>query len=105
VFGKLAVMSPSVWWDQRSILETVRAHGADIRPRIWLDTGTAEGESAQPAVADARLLRDALVERGWREGTDLTYREFPGAGHNEEAWGGRFGDVLRYFFATESRPL
>jgi predicted alpha/beta superfamily hydrolase len=98
VFGKLAVMSPSVWWDQRSILEMVRAYKAPARPRIWLDTGTEEGESAQQAVDDTRLLRDALVEKGWREGVDLSYAEFAGAGHNEVAWGGRFGEVLRYFF-------
>jgi len=98
VFGKLAVMSPSVWWDQRSILTMVRAYKASARPRIWLDTGTEEGESAQQALEDTRLLRDALVENGWREGVDLSYMEFTGAGHNELAWGGRFGDVLRYFF-------
>jgi len=98
VFGKLAVMSPSVWWDRRSILEMVRAYEANVRPRIWLDTGTEEGESSQQVAADAQLLRDALVERGWREGTDLRYTEFAGAGHNEQAWGGRFGEVLRYFF-------
>jgi len=98
VFGKLAVMSPSVWWDQRSIIEMVRAFKARARPRIWLDTGTEEGESAQQAVDDTRLLRDALVEKGWREGVDLSYAEFTGAGHNELAWGGRFGEVLRYFF-------
>jgi enterochelin esterase-like enzyme len=100
VFGKLAVMSPSVWWDQRSILEMVRAYQAAMRPRIWLDTGTDEGESAQQAVTDARLLRDKLVEKGWREGVDLSYAEFTGAGHNELAWGGRFGRVLRYFFGN-----
>jgi predicted alpha/beta superfamily hydrolase len=98
VFGKLAVMSPSVWWDQRSILKIVRAYKAPARPRVWLDTGTEEGESAQQALADTRLLRDALLEKGWREGVDLSYAEFTGAGHNELAWGGRFGEVLRYFF-------
>jgi predicted alpha/beta superfamily hydrolase len=100
VFGRLAVMSPSVWWDRRSILEMVRACDVAMRPRIWLDTGTAEGEAALQVAADARLLRDTLVERGWHEGTDLRYTEYSGAGHNEQAWGGRFGDVLRYFFGA-----
>jgi hypothetical protein len=68
------------------------------RPRIWLDVGTAEGGSAQQVLDDARLLRDALVERGWREGADLNYAEFSGAEHSEWAWGARFGQVLRYFF-------
>ncbi len=102
VFGKVAALSPSVWWDQRSILVIVRASRAPDRPRIWLDAGTGEGEFQQVA-ADARLLRDALVKQGWREGTDLGYTEVDGAGHNERAWGARFGDVLRYFFDAEAQ--
>jgi predicted alpha/beta superfamily hydrolase len=94
VFGKVAVMSPSVWWDQRSILEMVRRFHGGKRPRIWLDTGTEEGDKPQQVVEDARLLRDVLAERGWREGEDLLHREYAGAGHNERAWGARFGDVL-----------
>jgi predicted alpha/beta superfamily hydrolase len=101
VFGKLAVMSPSVWWDQRSILEMVRAYKHSTRPRVWLDAGTEEGEFPQQVVADVRLLRDALVERGWREGVDLRYTEFSGDGHNERAWGRRFREVLRYFFGKQ----
>ena len=95
VFGKLAVISPSVWWDERSILEVLREARLGARPRIWLDAGTAEGDGT---IADLRLLRDALLERGWREGVDLCYREIPGAGHNEQAWGARFGDVLECLF-------
>jgi predicted alpha/beta superfamily hydrolase len=98
VFGKLAVMSPSVWWDQRSILEMVRLYKAPVRPRIWLDTGTEEGEFPQQVVADTRLLRDSLKEKGWREGVDLSYVEIAGAAHNERAWGARLGGVLRYLF-------
>lgn len=94
VFGKVAVMSPSVWWDQRSILGMVRRFSGGTHPRIWLDTGTEEGDAPRQVVEDARLLRDVLEERGWHEGTDLLYREFVGAGHNEGAWAARFGDVL-----------
>ncbi len=100
VFGKVAVMSPSVWWDQRSILGMVRRFQGTVRPRIWLDTGTDEGNSAQQVVDDARLLRDVLAESGWREGGDLLYREFAGAGHNEAAWGSRFGELLTWLFGA-----
>lgn len=98
VFGKLAVLSPSVWWHERSILEMVRRSHLASRPRIWLDAGTEEGEGV---IADLRVLRDALSEKGWREGVNLSYREVSGAGHNEHAWGARFGDVLRYLFPSE----
>jgi hypothetical protein len=43
------------------------------------------------------------VEKGWREGADLLCTVVHGAGHNEHAWGARFGDVLRYLFPSERR--
>ncbi len=95
VFGKIAVMSPSLWWDHRSILNAITQQGAKPHLRIWLDMGTAEG---------ARYLRDAdtlerlLLNRGWRSGVDLVYKKAEGAVHDERAWSGRFGDVLRFLF-------
>jgi predicted alpha/beta superfamily hydrolase len=43
VFGKLALMSPSLWWDQRSVLEAVERQATKPDLKIWLDMGTAEG--------------------------------------------------------------
>jgi predicted alpha/beta superfamily hydrolase len=103
VFGKAAVMSPSVWWDRRVILHRVEAYTAAGRPRIWLDTGTEEGNSPHHVLEDARRLRDGLVEKGWREGVDLKYCEVNGAGHNEHAWAARFGWVLQYLFPAYNR--
>ena len=101
VFGRLAILSPSVWWDNRSILELVRAYKAASRARIWLDAGTQEGDAPHQVIQDLRLLREALVAKGWREGEDLCVSEIGGAGHNEGAWAARFGEVLRYLFPRE----
>lgn len=98
VFGKLAIMSPSVWWDSHSILQIVRNYSSRVRPSIWLDTGTAEGNAPERTVHEARLLRDALVEKGWREGRDLSYCESEGACHNEDAWAARFSLVLQHLY-------
>ena len=38
-----------------------------IHPRIWLDTGTGEGDYPERVVEDARLLGDALLRRKWSE--------------------------------------
>jgi predicted alpha/beta superfamily hydrolase len=103
VFGRLALLSPSVWWDNRSILEMVRAYKFDGRARIWLDSGTDEGDAPEQAVTDLKLLRNALTEKGWCEGVDLRCSEVPGAGHNERAWGARFGDVLQFLFPRVPR--
>ncbi len=71
--------------------------------RLWVDIGTAEDKDGV-AVKDTQALRDALVERGWKTGTDLAYREAEGAGHNEPAWAARFGDVLVFLFPSAPSP-
>lgn len=95
VFGKLAVLSPSVWWDNRVILKLVRLTDPKPRLLIWLDIGTREGGTT---VRDARALRDELLRSGWVLGSDLQYAEIPEAGHNEAAWAERVGPFLRYLF-------
>jgi len=97
-FGQLALLSPSVWWDGRSIIAAVRGYQSRSLPRIWLDAGMEEGDDPELALRDARLLRDALVEQGWNQGTDMEYREIKGGEHNEAAWAARFGAVLKYLF-------
>ncbi len=95
VFGNLAVLSPSVWWDNRRILREVEALRARPRTRIWLDMGTAEGAHA---TNNSRLLRDALVAKGWTLRKDLKYFEAVGGQHNELAWATRVGPFLRFLF-------
>lgn len=94
-FGKLAVLSPSVWWDDRVILKELAALGCKTQQRIWLDAGTAEGDEV---IADARRLRDLLVQKGWALGTDLSYLEAEGGAHNERSWSDRVGPVLQFLF-------
>ncbi len=97
VFGKLAVLSPSIWWNRRVILQRVRSLDAKADLRIWIDVGTAEGEQT---VKDAAMLRDALVARGWVPDLDLKYLEAEGAGHNELAWAERVGPLLKFLFPS-----
>lgn len=94
-FGRLAVLSPSIWWDERVILREVEALRHKPTFRIWLDAGTAEGEVV---LADVRALRDALVAKGWVVGEDLAYLEAPGGEHNEQSWGVRVEPMLKYLF-------
>lgn len=102
VFGRLAVFSPSVWWNHRAILDLVNEATAKLnapRPRIWLDIGTAEGRRA---VADADLLDRRLRIRGWRIGVDLKYTRIPSATHDETSWGDRAGDAISYLFPAQA---
>lgn len=94
-FGKLAVLSPSVWWDNRVILKEVEAIPGKLPERIWLDAGVREGERT---LADARSLRDALIKKGWTLGEDLSYLEAADGEHNERSWGARVAPMLEFLF-------
>jgi len=119
VFGKLAVLSPSVWWDNKAILKIIaqsknhnsrfgiqssrhRSHPAQSHPglKIWISMGTEESKTG---VRDANLLSNALVEQGWREGSDLHYEVIEGGKHNEAAWAERVEPVLKYLFPSEAQ--
>jgi predicted alpha/beta superfamily hydrolase len=100
VFSRLAVLSPSVWWDQRVILREVDALPSKLPFRIWLDAGTAEGEEV---LRDSRALRDALVKKGWVEGQDLLYHEAEGGGHNERSWATRVGPFLKFLYPVKAK--
>lgn len=122
-FGKLGVLSPSVWWDKRTILDDVRSLPDHLPLRIWLDMGTAEG---QIHVRDTDLLCHLLERKGWHldarstppqpsglrraasvfertrhpvnTDADLHYERVSGGLHNEAAWAARFGNVLEFLF-------
>lgn len=95
VFGKLAVMSPSVWWRGRAILKTVAQIQRKPDLKIWLDIGTREGRRT---LADVRALRKALVAREWKRGQDLAYMEAKGGEHSEWAWAQRVAPMLKFLF-------
>ena len=100
VYGRLAILSPSVWWDNRFIVRRIRALARKPGNRIWLSVGTAEGEGVVDA---ARRVRGALVRKGWTEGADLAYAEIEGAPHNEAAWSAVSGDMLKFLFPARQR--
>ncbi len=102
VFSRLAVMSPSVWWRNRTILKTVAALAEKPALRIWLDMGTKESTRAVP---DARALRDALINKGWQLGKDLAYFKAEGGEHTESAWAERVDPMLRFLFPAQKSKV
>ncbi len=101
VFGRVAVVSPSVWWGNNQIVHQVGTLPKKPPLRIWLDIGTKEGGNAEEAkhtVDGARLLKNALVKKGWKLEKDLKYFEAQGAEHNERAWAARVEQILEFLF-------
>jgi predicted alpha/beta superfamily hydrolase len=103
VFRKLAILSSSVRWNNRVILDELRRYQGKERPTIWLDIGKAEGSSPQKTVQDAQALRDALTAKGWKMNVDLRYFEAEAAAHNERAWSQRIGPALEFLFGPGQR--
>ncbi|HSS21629.1 MAG TPA: alpha/beta hydrolase-fold protein [Pyrinomonadaceae bacterium] len=104
VFGRAAMISPSVWFADKHIVRFVDSLLQRPRVRIWLDIGTKEGsnaEEANRAVLDTRLLRDTLIKKGWKLEKDLKYFEAEGAEHNEKAWAARLEPILLFLFGRK----
>ena len=95
IFGRIAALSPSVWWNERVILRFVAAAPVHPHPRIWLDAGTREGGRT---VEDVERFRDVLLSKGWLLERDLHYERVEGAEHNEAAWAQRVGPFLQFLF-------
>jgi len=101
IFGRLAVMSPSVWWNHKSILGYLNEHAPQVweRPRIWLDVGDREG---QKALRDVEHLARRLKANGWKPGETLHFEKVEGGTHDEASWAGRVRLMLRFLFPKSS---
>ncbi len=86
-------MSPSCWFADRAIFPFVAAAPRVPGRKLYLDIGTEEGEAM---VADARRLRDQLLEQGYQVGQELLYLEEEGTMHTESAWAYRLQVALRF---------
>ena len=97
VFGKLAVLSPSVWWNHKSILGYLNERAPQVweRPRMWLDVGDREGART---LRDAELLARRLKANGWIPGDSLHFERVPDGTHDEASWARRVKPVLRFLF-------
>jgi predicted alpha/beta superfamily hydrolase len=91
VFRRGAVMSPSVWWHGREILNELDAYDGPP-PRLWLDVGGREGEEA---LVDVRELRDRIAAKGW---SGVRYYEDRRGDHSERAWARRVRQALEFLF-------
>jgi enterochelin esterase-like enzyme len=94
-FGRIAALSPSVWWNGRVILRFAASAPVQSLPRIWLDIGTREGPRI---VDDVERFRDILIGKGWQLEGNLHYERVEGAEHNEAAWAQRVGPFLQFLF-------
>lgn len=101
VFSRIAVMSPSLWWNRRSMLRMIQK-APKPSLKIWLDIGMSEGLRH---VRDTENLYRILVGLGWQPEVDLKFTRIPNATHDEGAWAARFGEVLRFLFPSSPSAM
>jgi predicted alpha/beta superfamily hydrolase len=94
VFGKLAVVSPSLWVGNGALLKLVSEMPKLPRSRVWVDMGLAEGNE----YLRTRQLAETFRKKGYREGRDFRYFEDPRGEHNEPAWARRAPLMLMFLF-------
>jgi predicted alpha/beta superfamily hydrolase len=99
VFGKLGIVSPSVWVDDRSLLKMVKPLDRKLkRQRVWIDMGTKEGANASKDAAD---LYHSYLGAGFKPNKEVTLVIEPNAEHNELSWSRRMMGILLYLFGTK----
>jgi predicted alpha/beta superfamily hydrolase len=106
VFGRIASMSPSVWWDRSAILRALRGVQKPANTLVWLDMGTQETPSLRGRrgmVQGMERVCDLLVSAGWNHGRDLRCVQAVGAAHTESAWAERVAPMLRFLFPPPRR--
>ena len=90
-FGHAAVLSPSIWFGGREILNFAQ-RARVTRGRLYLDVGTAEGAET---LKNARTLNRLLRKRGYGK-DNLWYLESQGGQHREEDWAWRLPQALEF---------
>ncbi len=92
-FGRLLVMSPSLWWDDGVMLSRVKRHRFAPDTRIWLDAGLKEGRQT---AANARRLRRLLADQ--LDAGNLGGVLDPEGDHSEDSWRRRLPAALTWLF-------
>jgi predicted alpha/beta superfamily hydrolase len=98
VFGRIAAISPSSWWDNDVIVADVKTTpAAPQRPLVvYVDSGqgTADDE------ADTDLLASAYLALGYVDGSTFRHVVQPGAVHSEVYWAQRFPGAMQLVLGT-----
>ena len=110
VFGRLLAFSPIVLDEPmagRELRDFLVHRGFDPGTWVYLDMGDAEELSYidhPDRVVENLADTTAAVANAARPPAHVVSRVIPGAGHDERAWGARFGEVLLWAFAGGQVP-
>jgi len=98
VYGLVAALSPSTWWDSDVIVTLVAGTlPAPMRPLIvYVDSG----QGAVDDEADTNKLAAAYQKLGYVPEVNFRHVVQPGAQHNETYWAERFPGAMQLLLGT-----
>ena len=93
-FGVIGAMSPSVWWDNRTLLGLIAGTTTPRPLRVYVDSG--DSGPSNDGVTDTAALAAAYRSLGYVDATTLKYVVQPGATHTESAWASRLPAAFEF---------
>jgi predicted alpha/beta superfamily hydrolase len=97
VFGKLALLTPQLRANGKTIVEVLGDASALKDKQIYLDTSPEMGAAGNEPVADATALANTLTKAGV-DANRLKFIQFNEPANNEPAWQARFDQVLIWLY-------
>ena len=94
VFGCVAAVSPSLWWNSGSVIERWKTKPPEIR-RLWIDMGDQE----RAGLTDELRRFEKAVQSAY--GPRMHAEVVPGGRHDEPSWSARLGRILTFLFAEK----
>jgi predicted alpha/beta superfamily hydrolase len=105
VFGRVAAVSPSLWWNSRAPLRAFEAFDGPLPLRLWLDAGSEESSREETLTNDltrnVREVAGIARDRGLRDGVTLGTLEDQGAAHNEASWARRLPAIFLFLLGDD----
>jgi predicted alpha/beta superfamily hydrolase len=92
VFGLIGAMSPSVWWNKKSILSIIEE--SNLPQRVYIDSGALGGEMPKEAKEAALLFQRLGLE-------EVMFVLDNDGEHNEKSWARRLPEALAFLFSEE----
>jgi pullulanase len=96
VFGLVAELSPSTWWDSDVIVTDVQGTGATRPLVVYVDSGAGTVDDE----ADTDMLAAAYVALGYVDGKNFRHVVQQGAVHSETYWAERFPGAMQLVLGT-----
>lgn len=95
VFGCVAAVSPSLWWNGGSVIERWKAKPPPIH-RLWIDMGDQE----RAGLCDELRRLEKAVQPAY--GRSLHAEVIPGGRHDEPSWSARLARILKFLVADSN---